>query len=96
MGEKMTNAKLIKALEKKGFELNFPSYDSNEDLIINILRERDARIDAAIPLCLKEEFNYKEIHHKLTTNKIDEYLIDNLKNLKSPFLINGAINSGTF
>ncbi|HIG96508.1 TPA: hypothetical protein HA249_06520 [Candidatus Woesearchaeota archaeon] len=72
----MTNAKLIKALEKKGFELNFPSYDSNEDLIINILRERDARIDAAIPLCLKEEFNYKEIHHKLTTNKIDEYLID--------------------
>jgi len=69
----MTNAKLIKALEKKGFELNFPSYDSNEDFIINILREGDARIDAAIPLCLKEDFNYQEIRRKLTTSLIDKF-----------------------
>lgn len=66
----MTSGKLMYALEKKGFSLEFPLYDSNEDLILNILRERDQRIDAALPLCLQEPFEYKEIKNKLDPDLI--------------------------
>jgi hypothetical protein len=54
----MISAKLIKALEKKGFSLSFPSYSSTEELIKEILTESNERLYTAIPLLLAEEFNY--------------------------------------
>jgi len=61
----MISAKLIKDLEKKGFRLDFPSYDSNEDRIIDILKEKNPRLYLAIPLLLQEEFSYDQIIKKL-------------------------------
>ncbi len=72
----MTDAKLFYALEKKGFSLAFPRYDSPEDLIISILQEQDPRLDSALPLCLKSDFDYQEIKRKLS----DSDLIGKLNN----------------
>ena len=69
----MISAKLIKDLEKKGFELDFPSYESNEERIIEILNEKNPRLNLAIPLLLQNEFNYKKIIDKLEPNLINEF-----------------------
>ena len=61
----MIPAKLIKDLEKKGFSLEFPSYGSNEERIIDILKQRNQRLNLAIPLLLIEGFNYEKITNKL-------------------------------
>jgi len=61
----MIPAKLIKELEKYGFELDFPSYGSNEERIIEILKQRNERLDIAIPLFLQENFDYDKICSKI-------------------------------
>ena len=61
----MISAKLIESLEKEGFKLNFPSYSTNEEKIIEILNEKNERLLLALPLILKYEFDYKKIINKL-------------------------------
>ena len=67
-------AKLIKALEKQGFLLDFPDYDSNEEIILDILKENNPRINLSLPIFLKEEFDYKKIISK--TNKKEKKELD--------------------
>lgn len=61
----MISAKLMNALEKKGFFLNFPVYSSNEEMIIEILMENNQRLESAIPLLLIENIDYA-LFSKLT------------------------------
>lgn len=61
----MIPAKLIKDLEKKGFELEFPSYASKEEEIIEILKTKSQRLYLAIPLLLQQKIDYKRITSKL-------------------------------
>ncbi|MBU0930246.1 MAG: hypothetical protein KJ623_04200, partial [Nanoarchaeota archaeon] len=69
----MISAKLIKNLEKKGFNLDFPGYSSNEEEIIEILKEKNERLYLAIPLLLQNEFDYKKIITKLDTKSIKKF-----------------------
>ena len=69
----MAGAKLIKALERRGFFLEFPDYDSPEDAIIEILRENNPRILLSLPLFLKEEFEYRKIYSKLNPSQKKEF-----------------------
>jgi hypothetical protein len=69
----MISAKLIKDLEKYGFELEFPGYDSNEKKIIEILKEKNERLNLAIPLLLKDGFDYNKIIKKLDNKLIKEF-----------------------
>jgi len=57
----MISAKLAKYLEQKGFMLDFPGYESNEQIAIDILKEENERLYPAIPLLLQEEFDYEKI-----------------------------------
>jgi hypothetical protein len=61
----MITAKLIKELEKEGFKLDFPSYDSNNERIIEILKENNTRLNLALPLFLEYGFDYEKIIKKL-------------------------------
>ncbi|NQU78953.1 hypothetical protein HQ545_04255 [Candidatus Woesearchaeota archaeon] len=61
----MISAKLIKDLEKHGFELEFPTYGTNEDMILEIINEENERLYPAIPLLLLDHFNYDLIKHRL-------------------------------
>lgn len=61
----MIPAKLIKNLEKIGFELDFPSYDSKESLIIKIIELNNSRLNLAIPHIIKNGFDYKKIGKRL-------------------------------
>lgn len=70
----MISAKLIKSLEKEGFELAFPNYDSNENRIIDILKENNERLFLAIPLLLQYDFSY-------------DYIIKELKKIKNSKLL---------
>lgn len=63
----MLKARLIKALEKEGFYLEFPDYDSNEELILDILKEGNPRINLSLPLLLKKVIDYKKIVSELVT-----------------------------
>lgn len=74
----MISAKLIKDLEREGFRLDFPSYDSNDDRIIEILKQDNERLNLAIPLLLQYEFDYKKITNKLnkkTKNNFNKIII---------------------
>lgn len=62
----MIPAKLIKDLERMGFQLDFPSYKSNEERIIEILKTNNQRLFLAIPLLL-EHFDYDAIINKLAS-----------------------------
>lgn len=68
----MPSAKLIKTLEKEGFELEFPEYSSNEEIIIDILKEGDARIGKSLPLFLRYDFDYGKIAGKLNRTEKKE------------------------
>ena len=108
----MISAKLIKDLEKHGFELEFPGYASNEEKIIDILKEKNERLYLAIPLLLKQDFDYKKITGRLNraeiydfnkiisiTNKIFNYeKIDNsnIKKIINNNHIKGYINKNEF
>lgn len=61
----MISAKLMEDLKKEGFSLQFPSLDSNEYKIISIIKEQNERLNLAIPLLLKKEFDYKLIIKKI-------------------------------
>jgi len=63
----MIPAKLIKDLEKIGFQLDFPAYKSNEDRIFEILKTNNQRLFLAIPLILQYNFNYDIIISKLSS-----------------------------
>ena len=63
----MIPAKLIKDLEKIGFQLDFPAYKSNEDRIFEILKTNNQRLFLAIPLILQYNFNYDIIINKLSS-----------------------------
>ena len=69
----MISAKLIKSLEKQGFLLEFPDYDSLEEIIIEILKENNPRLSSSLPLFLKEEFIYRKIYSKLTSSQKKEF-----------------------
>jgi len=62
----MPSAKLIKSLEKRGFLLEFPDYNADEEIIVEILRENNPRISLSLPLFLNEGINYKKIALKLS------------------------------
>ena len=68
----MIPAKLIKDLEKIGFQLDFPAYKTNEDRIFEILRTNNQRLFLAIPLLLQYNFNYDIIINKLSSLNKDE------------------------
>jgi hypothetical protein len=61
----MPSAKLIKALEKEGFFLEFSDYESKEEIIIDAIKENNPRLNFSLPLFLKEEINYKKIISRL-------------------------------
>ena len=68
----MIPAKLIKDLEKMGFQLDFPAYKTNEDRILDTLKTNNQRLFLAIPLILQSPFNYDIIINKLSSlNKHD-------------------------
>lgn len=68
----MASAKLIKNLEKKGFELSYPSFSSNDDMIIEILKSDEARLKPAITLLL-EDFDYEKIIGKISKEEKNEF-----------------------
>ncbi|MBI2140683.1 hypothetical protein HYU14_07210 [Candidatus Woesearchaeota archaeon] len=70
MEEKMISAKLMRALELRGFALEFPLYDANEEMIIEILREGNERLFLALPLLFQQEFDYEGIIRKLGKKSI--------------------------
>jgi len=69
----MTSAKLIKSLEKKGFFLEFPSYASEEEIITEILKENNARINLSLPLFLDFSFDYKKIISSLNSSQKKDF-----------------------
>lgn len=66
----MISAQLIKSLEKEGFSLEFPEYDSHEERMIDILKEENERLLLALPLLLQYEFDYAKIISKLKPQQI--------------------------
>ena len=72
-GERMASAKLIKSLEKKGFFLQFPEYNSLEEEIIEILKESNLRILLSLPLLLKEDIDYKKICLRLNKEQKENF-----------------------
>ncbi len=61
----MLSARLIKALERRGFFLDFPSYGSSEEIISEILKESNSRLSFSLPLFLMEDIDYKSLISKL-------------------------------
>ena len=68
----MIPAKLIKDLEKIGFQLDFPAYKTNEDRIFDTLKTNNQRLFLAIPLILQYNFDYDIIINKLSSLNKDE------------------------
>jgi hypothetical protein len=69
----MLSAKLIKALEKKGFFLEFPDYNSLEELIIDIIKENNKRLNLSLSLLLKEHIDYTRIRSNLDASRLKEF-----------------------
>ncbi|MDP7116399.1 MAG: hypothetical protein QF915_05045 [Candidatus Woesearchaeota archaeon] len=57
----MISAKLIEELKNYGFELDFPRYYSIEELISQILKQKNQRLYAAIPLLLRKPIDMEKI-----------------------------------
>jgi hypothetical protein len=70
----MLSAKLIKTLEKEGFYLDFPIYKSNDEIIIEILKENDSRLNLSLPIFLIYPFNYDKISSKLSKEQKYEFI----------------------
>ena len=92
----MADARLIKALERRGFLMGFPDYTSSDEIIIEILKSSSSRILLGLSILLKEEFDYKRIITKINKKQKEEFdkailisekmynkenIINNLKNL---------------
>lgn len=67
----MISAQLMKSLEEEGFTLEFPRYESNEQRIIELIKEGNERLFLALPLLLRYEFSYEEMLKQLTTKEIN-------------------------
>jgi len=67
----MISARLIKTLEKRGFFLEFPDY-SNEEAIIEILKQDNLRLKYSLPLFL-DNFDYNKILNKLGNKQKKEF-----------------------
>lgn len=90
----MISARLIKDLERKGFRLDFPSYASNEEEIIEILNENNERLHLALPLLLQNEFDYSRIIRKLSkklTKKFNKIIVISDKIFKLENIGNNGI-----
>jgi len=62
----MTTAELFRELEQRGFDLDFPSARSAEEIILELLKEKNERLKLAIPLLLREPFEYGRLRGKLS------------------------------
>ena len=62
---------LLKELERKGFELEYPDTLSIEGKIIALIKEDDTRLLLAIPLLMMEKFDYSQIINKLGSEKLE-------------------------
>ena len=100
----MLSAKLIKALEKKGFLIEFPEYNSNEELIIEILKENNPRINLNLTIFLNEGFDYRRIKSLIDKIKLKElnkiiiisekiYRKENIRNNLKDLIIKNKIRS---
>lgn len=69
----MISAKLIKSLEEEGFALEFPNYSSNEERIMEILKEDNERLLLALPLLLQYDFDYDRIKSKLSQKLLEKF-----------------------
>ena len=69
----MISAKLIKDLERRGFTLDFPSYGSIEEEIIEIIKEKNFRLYLALPILLMERFDYPWVMQKLDKGSLKEF-----------------------
>ncbi|MCX6746647.1 MAG: hypothetical protein NTU63_00760 [Candidatus Pacearchaeota archaeon] len=69
----MASAKLIKALEKEGFFIEFPSYETKEEMIMEIIKENNPRLSMSISLFLRGSFDYKGIIKKLNKEEIKRF-----------------------
>ena len=67
----MIQPELLKDLERRGFSLNYPDTISQDEKILSILKEENPRYLLALPLLLREEFNYEFIIKKLGTQKLE-------------------------
>ncbi len=85
----MISAKLINELEKEGFGLDFPSYETKEEEIIEILDENNLRLNLALPLLLKYRFDYDKIITKLKENKKQKNIM--IKNFNKIIIISNNI-----
>lgn len=65
----MAKARLIKALEREGFYLEFPLYESREEIIMAILKEGNERILLSLPLFLNDSFDYLKIVSQISRNE---------------------------
>ncbi|MBS3073610.1 hypothetical protein J4465_02350 [Candidatus Pacearchaeota archaeon] len=89
------SAKLIKSLERKGFSLEFPEYNSNEEIILDIIKQHNLRLNLSIPIFLKERINYKEIIKKLSIlekKEFDKILLISYKIYKQEQLLDALEN----
>lgn len=90
----MISAKLIKDLEREGFRLDFPGYESNDDRIIEILKQDNERLNLAIPLLLRYEFDYRKITSRLDKklkNNFDKIIILSNKLFQSEHIANAQL-----
>jgi hypothetical protein len=62
----MISAKLVKDLEKRGFELDFPGFGSTEEELLEIIKSGNQRFFLAIPVLLREPFDYAALCKKLS------------------------------
>jgi len=66
----MIPAKLMKDLERIGFSLDFPSYESNEKRIIAIIKQKNERLLLALPLLFIEGIDYIKIKKRLSPTEL--------------------------
>lgn len=68
----MESAKLIKHLERLGFELDYDRYDSYEEMIVEILKSENHRLYPSIILLLAN-IDYSKIILQLNDSQIKEF-----------------------
>lgn len=69
----MPDAKLIKTLEREGFYLEFPLYNSIEEIIGDILKGKNSRIILSLPLFLINFFDYLKIVSRIGISEKREF-----------------------
>ena len=107
----MISARLIKALEGKGFYLELPGYDKIEEAIIEILKNDNPRLNLSLPLFLKEDFDYSKIASALNSSQKKDFakaiiisekiynlekIENNLKNIIKQNKINAKLSNKEF